>query len=317
MGVHLRTSIKVGPLRFNLSNAGIGVSGGVRGFRVGTGPRGNYISAGRHGRRYQAVLTANNKAERGRPQPHRPPPFFPLGEALAEIGGGTVEKMVSSSSSELLDEIRSKALLSRRWPLLLVVGVIIWFMAVTVMPWWLSLLLLCSFIGVTHGLKRRDELRKTVVLRYDLDQNAEEAWQSFHNGFDWLASSQRTWHLEARARVLRSWPAWLGERHSSLVARLVGVECAGRCTSVKADDEAGTTWRLCHAQNYQHLRNPVLVRNDRERAVCSSANDSATCRHSDLEYHPADARLVLGRCSTANHRSHCWAEANTLTMYTS
>ena len=36
-----------GPFRFNLSKSGLGVSAGVPGFRVGTGPRGNYVHMGR------------------------------------------------------------------------------------------------------------------------------------------------------------------------------------------------------------------------------------------------------------------------------
>ena len=43
MGFYLRKSVSVGPLRFNLSKSGIGISAGVKGFRVGAGPRGNYI----------------------------------------------------------------------------------------------------------------------------------------------------------------------------------------------------------------------------------------------------------------------------------
>ena len=44
MGLSYRKSISAGPFRFNLSDSGIGVSVGVRGFRVGSGPRGNYVS---------------------------------------------------------------------------------------------------------------------------------------------------------------------------------------------------------------------------------------------------------------------------------
>lgn len=36
---------------------------------------------------------------------------------------------------------------------------------------------------------------------YGLDQDAEGAWQGLQNGFDWLASSQSIWHLEARGGV--------------------------------------------------------------------------------------------------------------------
>ncbi|MGO9102221.1 MAG: DUF4236 domain-containing protein [Mycobacterium sp.] len=42
MAFYIRKAVKAGPFRFNLSKSGIGVSTGVPGFRVGSGPRGNY-----------------------------------------------------------------------------------------------------------------------------------------------------------------------------------------------------------------------------------------------------------------------------------
>lgn len=56
MGFYVRKSIKAGPFRYNLSKSGVGVSVGVPGFRVGTGPRGNYIRAGKGGIYYRATL---------------------------------------------------------------------------------------------------------------------------------------------------------------------------------------------------------------------------------------------------------------------
>jgi hypothetical protein len=38
MGFYIRKSVSVGPFRFNLSKSGIGVSTGIMGFRVGSGP---------------------------------------------------------------------------------------------------------------------------------------------------------------------------------------------------------------------------------------------------------------------------------------
>lgn len=43
MGFYFRKSVRLGPLRFNLSKSGIGTSVGVKGFRLGAGPRGNYV----------------------------------------------------------------------------------------------------------------------------------------------------------------------------------------------------------------------------------------------------------------------------------
>ena len=67
MGFYFRKSIRVGPLRFNLSKSGIGVSAGVRGFRVGTGPRGNYVHMGVGGLYYRSTLPSSS------PPASRPP----------------------------------------------------------------------------------------------------------------------------------------------------------------------------------------------------------------------------------------------------
>jgi hypothetical protein len=45
MGWQFRRSLKLGPLRLNLSKSGIGVSAGVRGFRVGTDAKGRTYTA--------------------------------------------------------------------------------------------------------------------------------------------------------------------------------------------------------------------------------------------------------------------------------
>ena len=53
MPFYLRKSVRLGPIRFNLSKSGIGLSGGVTGFRVGVRPNGrSYVHAGRYGLYY-------------------------------------------------------------------------------------------------------------------------------------------------------------------------------------------------------------------------------------------------------------------------
>jgi hypothetical protein len=64
MALYLRKSIKIGPLRLNLSKSGVGVSTGVKGLRVGTGPRGKYIQVGRYGIHYRAKIPSVTKAIR-------------------------------------------------------------------------------------------------------------------------------------------------------------------------------------------------------------------------------------------------------------
>lgn len=57
MGWYLRKSLRLGPLRINLSKSGIGGSVGVRGLRVGTGPKGPYLRGGREGLYFKQSLS--------------------------------------------------------------------------------------------------------------------------------------------------------------------------------------------------------------------------------------------------------------------
>jgi hypothetical protein len=59
---YLRKAIRIGPLlRLNLSKSGIGFSFGVKGARIGTGPRGSYLAAGRHGVYLRQSLSAHSE----------------------------------------------------------------------------------------------------------------------------------------------------------------------------------------------------------------------------------------------------------------
>ncbi len=60
MGFYIRKALQAGPVRFNLSKSGVGVSVGVKGFRVGSGPSGPYVHAGRGGLYYRQSLSSKS-----------------------------------------------------------------------------------------------------------------------------------------------------------------------------------------------------------------------------------------------------------------
>lgn len=71
----LRKSFKLGPLRFNLSKSGVGVSAGVKGARVGVDARGrSYVHAGRGGLYFRRSLsgTASGDEDAALPEFLRP-----------------------------------------------------------------------------------------------------------------------------------------------------------------------------------------------------------------------------------------------------
>lgn len=78
MGFYLRKASR--PDRYhNPSTSGVGVSVGVPASRVGTGPRGNYIGAGKAGGHYRSKIDGSRR------QPAHPParpPYTPPREQI-------------------------------------------------------------------------------------------------------------------------------------------------------------------------------------------------------------------------------------------
>ena len=107
MGFYLRKAIRVGPFRVNISKSGLGVSAGIPGFRVGTGPRGNYVHMGRGGLYYRKTLGTMSpwSDERAR---HLAQNAFQTPGIDTEPIDSTVCDMADSSSQVLLDEINEK-----------------------------------------------------------------------------------------------------------------------------------------------------------------------------------------------------------------
>ena len=115
MGFYIRKSLSVGPFRFNLSKSGIGLSTGIKGFRVGTGPRGNYVHMGRGGLYFRQTLPSSSSSNE-----HRVPSEVPDQQSSSiefrEIESGSISQMVDSSSVGLLEEISSKSKKPVIWP---------------------------------------------------------------------------------------------------------------------------------------------------------------------------------------------------------
>jgi hypothetical protein len=113
VGFYLRKSIRAGPFRFNLSKSGIGMSAGVKGLRVGTGPRGAYVHAGRGGIYYRQSLGAPRNAVAGAGNRKRQPPLVP--EFREDEGNleQDVHELVDATGSDLVRRI-SEALATKK-----------------------------------------------------------------------------------------------------------------------------------------------------------------------------------------------------------
>jgi Protein of unknown function (DUF4236) len=208
MGFYLRKSVRVGPLRFNLSGSGIGVSCGIPGLRVGTGPRGNYIHAGRGGIYYRKTFSTKRPRCPGIAEPVPGPisPAASLDPTLAQfeaVDAGTSVNMQDASSQALLDELNEKRRRLRLCPWLLLAGIAA-----------LSGLLYercpAPMIGVAGSViaiavvlaAYRDTVKKTAVLMYDFDDEVLGAYANLDAALTAANASQRIWHVQTKAAVL-------------------------------------------------------------------------------------------------------------------
>ncbi|HEY8717178.1 DUF4236 domain-containing protein [Pengzhenrongella sp.] len=172
MGFYVRKSLKAGPFRFNLSSSGLGVSAGVPGFRVGTGPRGNYVHMGRGGVYYRATLGGRPSTQPA-VRPAQPATgnegFAPTDIVMVATTGSTVHDLAPTDADDLVTQLNEAA--GRRrlfWPTILIAlvlgsvlahGWVIWLLAVPVV-WWVRL---------------RDGARTSVVTFYDINDQ-DEVW---------------------------------------------------------------------------------------------------------------------------------------------
>lgn len=205
MSFYIRKALRVGPLRFNLSRSGIGVSAGIKGLRLGSGPRGNYVHMGRGGLYFHKSLGPVNPtpavpAEQSKPAPYSP--GAPAAFEMTEIESGSVQGMVDSTASDLLGELNTKRKRARLWPVAVVAiaGLVVLLAASGTPPWGTALALLGG-TALTAFVYFRDQLRKTTVIFYELESHAVAAYQRLHDAFDTLCASAAVWHVGAEGNV--------------------------------------------------------------------------------------------------------------------
>ena len=206
MGFYIKKSIRVGPMRFNLSKSGVGISIGIKGFRFGTGPRGNYIHMGAGGIYYRASLSPNIHPSARNNIPHvheyNLPQHNQTHAPLEEIESSHITQIVDSSSRELLDELNGKRKKFRVWPLIaaLLLGMLFYGYSEKWPEWSLYTALLGGLV-FTIIAYNYDQLRKTTVLFYDFDKDMESSYQKLHESASKLASCSKIWHIEASGSV--------------------------------------------------------------------------------------------------------------------
>ncbi len=206
MGFYIRKSINVGLFRFNLSKSGIGISTGIKGLRVGMGPRGNYIHMGSNGLYYQKTFTT--KKEKSRTLDIENSKYFdslehnPNYKNYQEIESADIVQMIDSSSESLLSDFDTKRKKWRIWPIALGLSLTSFFMMPKELPFWFHISFLFLSTLFVYGTYTYDLIRKSVVLFYELDGDLEKVYQKLLDDFGSLSKVSKIWHIEAKADII-------------------------------------------------------------------------------------------------------------------
>lgn len=229
MGFYIRKSISLGPVRFNLSKSGIGTSVGVKGFRVGTGPRGNYVHMGRGGLYYRKTLSSGAKPA-AQPAPATPAPATAL-EAMQAIDSGDITQMGDASSAELLQELNTKRKRKPLWPWVFGIGVFIWwkFAGDAVVLTWVGMFITAMALPVYLW----DQKRRTTMLTYSFEPEREEAFNAVRTAFQQMMNCRGAWHIEAQGAADRKYNAGA----NSVVRRMASQLSLGKPPAVKTNIE--------------------------------------------------------------------------------
>lgn len=199
MGIYTRTTVSAGPFRFTMSRSGLTVSAGTPGFRVGSGPRGNYVRIDGGGVRYTA--TGRPAVARGMlpPAPAPAPIRRSVREqpvALEDVTGASTVQLAPTGRDDLVQQLNEAGRRKRLgWPVAVIAlvlglltlpyGVIVWALAIPLCTW----------------LVLRDSARRTVVLFYDVDDEPGAWFERVHTVWASLSASRALWRVVQSGRV--------------------------------------------------------------------------------------------------------------------
>ncbi len=212
MPFYIRKSISFGPLRFNISKSGLGVSAGIHGLRVGSGAHGNYIHAGRYGVYYRKSLPgepietarmfrATKAKDPAAEQSTNTVPAITAGDRISEFESGYALSMRDTSAQELLDELNQRRNHKHAWQIYAVASAAI-LVAFILGRANTSTLIPLAIVGtvITYWAYQRDKTSRTVVYMYDLDPESEERVKHIHTAFDGLQGSD-VWHVQTDSQL--------------------------------------------------------------------------------------------------------------------
>ncbi|MGO8311181.1 SH3 domain-containing protein [Rhizobium ruizarguesonis] len=219
---------------------------------------------------------------------------------MIEVDSGDVMQMRDESFGELLDEINRKAGQLRMSAALfwtaIVIGAIVGFASGG------PGLVLCLLALPAWGIgKWFDSYRRSAVLYYDLEGDAETAYNQLSEGFDGLAKCAGKWHIEAGGAI-QNLTAWKRNAGASYLVNRKATTLAYNLPSVIKSNV--TPPALSVGKQIMFFMPDVVFVQDGKRI--------GAVRYSELSIRWQDSRFIETERvpSDANVVDHTWVHPN-------
>ncbi len=191
--------MNAGPFRVNLSKSGLGGSVGVRGFRVGSGPRGTYVHVGAYGVYYSRVLGSPSRADIV-PNPSAARVRFDATH-MANLTGVDASQLLPTGPGELIEQLRaaSRHQLLLPWAaiaLMLTIGV-----AATSKVLWMPISGLVVGVPALVWLWWWERGKRTATAVYEMSGPVAEWFAEFSEGYRAMVGLGGAWRVEASASI--------------------------------------------------------------------------------------------------------------------
>ena len=209
MRVSFAKSIKLGAVRFNFSGGGIGMSVGIPGLRIGTGPRGAYISGGMGGFRYRKSLGSSARQPSGSTLPALAPGHHPDSApqpnitSTIEHEAKSVLELTDATSDSLIQSMNEQRQKLSLWPIVAVTLAVLLLLLNGASAQWPAFVmpsLLFLSIATVVWVRWRDNMRKLTVLFFEPDDAATTHFEAIAQGARSAASSRRLQAVAATSK---------------------------------------------------------------------------------------------------------------------
>jgi len=199
MGFYIRKGFNFGLLRLNLSRSGLGASFGVKGARIGIGPRGSYIHMGRGGLYYRQTLHSAGQTAVPSPLGIQPSQQQPIGvDSLQEISSTSAIGMVDSSAVQLLQELNRVKRRVDLFPIVGLAGVTLFVRLLFLgLPRPLYILGFLVLFGLALLARNDDVTNGTAILNYSFEGDSGQSFAELKSAFAQLEGCRGFWRVNA------------------------------------------------------------------------------------------------------------------------